>query len=153
MVSGGAAALVCDTAERFGLQLARWSEATIVGLRELLPSYAVATNPLDLTGGTMLHNREAVERAVRLIAEDPGTDMLSFVFPLHPEGGSEGMRKVVGVIAELASSLAKPIAIVSTNGGAVTRHWAEFSTQSHCAFMEDVDTAFAAMAQWARPAR
>ncbi len=83
---------------------------------------------------------------------DPGTDVLSFVFPLHPEGGTGGMRKVVGVIADGASTLPKPIAIVSTNAGTVTGHWGEFSIRSRCAFLEDVDTAFAAVAGWAGPA-
>ena len=149
MVSGGAAALVCDAAERWGLKLAEWSDTTIQGLRDILPSYARAANPLDLTGGTMLHNREAVERAVRLIGDDPGTDILNFVFPLHPDGGSEGMRKVVGVIAEVALTLTKPIAVISTNAGTVTGYWADFATRSSCAFLEDVETAFAAMAGWA----
>lgn len=150
MVSGGAAALVCDIIARCGLKAATWSDATLTGLHQILPAYARPANPLDLTGGTMLHNREAVERAIRLIGEDSGTDLLTFVFPLHPEGGSEGMRKVVSVIAETAASISKPIAIISTNSGAVTGYWAEFATRSHCVFLEDVETAFSAIAGWTR---
>ena len=121
MVSGGAAALACDVAERRNLALARWSEATLGALRELLPDYATAANPLDLTGGTMLHNREAVERAIRLIAGDPETDLLSFVFPLQPDGGSQGLRNLVAFITDLGPDLGKPLMMISTSSGTSDR--------------------------------
>jgi acyl-CoA synthetase (NDP forming) len=148
MVSGGAAALTCDIADRQGLPFANWSPATIEGLRVLLPEHATVANPLDLTGGTMLHNREAIEKAIRLIAADPETDFLSFVFPLQHSGGSVGLRALVEFIAGLAPSLGKPLTVVSTNGGTTSGHWAEFGATSTCPILEDAETAFSAFAKW-----
>ncbi len=148
MVSGGAAALVSDIAERSGVPFARWSAETNEGLRVLLPDYATVSNPLDLTGGTMLRNREAVERAIRLIASDPETDILSFVFPLQADGGSQGMRNLVAQITDLAPSLGKPLTVVSTNSGTATNYWADFGATNGCPILEDAATAFAAFAHW-----
>lgn len=148
MVSGGAAALASDAAHRWNLPLARWSESTLDALRGLLPDYATASNPLDLTGGTMLHNRDAVERAIRLIAEDPETDVLSFVFPLQPDGGSQGLRNLVAFITDLGPDLGKPLIMISTSSGTVADYWADFSTRTSCAFLEDVETAFSAISGW-----
>ena len=148
MVSGGAAALVCDIAGRQGLELADWSDATLDALRDMLPPYATSANPLDLTGGTMLYNHEAVEQALRLIDDDPETDVIVFVFPLQPDGGSQGMQNLVAAITDIATRLRKPLMIVSTTSATVTGHWAEFSTRVTCPILEDAETAFAAIAGW-----
>ncbi len=153
MVSGGAAALVCDIAARHGIALADWSAQTKAALRELLPNYATVANPLDLTGGTMLHNRAAVERAIRLIMDDPDTDALSFVFPLQYDGGSVGLRTLSELINELAPTLPKPIVVISISSGMLTGAWGEFSTKAHCALLEDVETAFVALGGWCDPSR
>jgi len=151
MLSGGAAALVCDIAERRGIALSDWSEQTRAALREMLPNYATVANPLDLTGGTMLHNRQAVERAIRLLIEDPQTDVLTFVFPLQADGGSVGLKNIVGLISELMPSLGKPVVVISISSGMVTGPWGEFSTQASCALLEDAETAFTAIAGWCDP--
>jgi acyl-CoA synthetase (NDP forming) len=150
MVSGGASALISDIGARRGVPFAKWSGATVEGLRALLPDYATVYNPLDLTGGTMLFNREAVERAIRLIDDDPQTDFLVFVFPMQPSGGSEGLRGLMTFITDLGPTLAKPLVVVSTNCGTVTNYWADFSANSPSPLLEDGDTAFTAFAAWSQ---
>ena len=150
MVSGGASALISDIGARRGVPFAKWSGATVEGLRALLPDYATVYNPLDLTGGTMLFNREAVERAIRLIDDDPQTDFLVFVFPMQPSGGSEGLRGLMTFITDLGPTLAKPVVVVSTNCGTVTNYWADFSANSPSPLLEDGDTAFTAFAAWSQ---
>lgn len=151
MVSGGAAALVSDIAARTSVPFADWSAATVEGLRGLLPEHATVCNPLDLTGGTMLGNREAVERAIRLIVDDAATDLLAFVFPLQPDGGSPQLRNLIAFITGLAPSLKKPLAIVSTSSGTATGFWAEFGATCQSPILEDADAAFAAFAAWSMP--
>jgi len=48
--SGGAGALLADHCEEFGLPMARFSDATVSTLTEVLPEFARKENPIDLTG-------------------------------------------------------------------------------------------------------
>jgi len=148
MVSGGAAALVCDIVGRQGLELANWSDSTLNSLGAMLPPYATSANPLDLTGGTMLYNHDAVEQALHLIDDDPETDVIVFVFPLQPDGGTQGIQNLVAAITDIETRLRKPLMIVSTSSATVTDYWAEFSTGVRCPILEDAETAFAAIAGW-----
>jgi acyl-CoA synthetase (NDP forming) len=114
----------------------------------MLPPYATSANPLDLTGGTMLYNHDAVEQALHLIDDDPETDVIVFVFPLQPDGGTQGIQNLVAAITDIETRLRKPLMIVSTSSATVTDYWAEFSTGVRCPILEDAETAFAAIAGW-----
>lgn len=150
MVSGGIAALASDSAERHGLLLPSFSPDTAAEIRKLVPAYATVSNPLDLTGGTMLHDLKAIRRAVELVAADPGNDLLLFLFPLQSDGGPSFTRNLVRYIAGLSDEVTKPLMIVSPNSGSVTDYWAEISTQVAGPFLEDAETAFKVIRCWGR---
>jgi acyl-CoA synthetase (NDP forming) len=48
-ISGGPSVLAADAAERAGLQVPPPSDATVAAVRAAAPSFAAATNPIDLT--------------------------------------------------------------------------------------------------------
>ncbi len=150
MVSGGCATITCDLADKYGIPFAEWPQASKDELKTLIPDFATVSNPLDTTGGTMIHNYEALERVIRLIGEAPETDYLAFVFPMQPTGGPDFMRKLFPFMNGVAQKIGKPLAIVSTNSGTVSDYWASFTREVPCAIMEDADTAFKALAAWSR---
>ena len=75
--AGGPAILAADACEGHGLQLAPLSDATIRGLRMLLPAAASVNNPVDmLASATPEHYR----RATRLLLADEHVDSLLVIF-------------------------------------------------------------------------
>jgi acyl-CoA synthetase (NDP forming) len=76
--SGGAGSATADLVSRQGLELASLTGSTVTGLTRVLPNFAKADNPLDVTAegafaeGTL---REAIE----LIADDPAVDIVCVV--------------------------------------------------------------------------
>ncbi len=79
-VSGGAGAWSADALVAAGLEVPELGAATQAGIREFIPSYGAARNPIDLTaagvqGGGML-------RALELLSRDPGVDQIAVITSL-----------------------------------------------------------------------
>jgi acyl-CoA synthetase (NDP forming) len=69
-VSGGTRAMVVDAIDEAAhLRLARFADATVGRVEEILPDYAVATNPIDVTGA-VLGDHTLLDRCVRAVVED-----------------------------------------------------------------------------------
>ena len=79
-ISGGAGAWSADMLEAAGLSLPELGAATQAAIREYIPSYGTARNPVDLTaggaqgGGTL--------RTVGLLLDDPAIDIVAVVTTL-----------------------------------------------------------------------
>ncbi len=79
-ISGGAGAWSADLLESAGLSLPELGAATQAAIREYIPSYGSARNPVDLTaggaqgGGTL--------RTVALLLDDPAIDIVAVVTTL-----------------------------------------------------------------------
>jgi len=79
-ISGGAGAWSADLLEAAGLSLPELGAATQAAIREYIPSYGSARNPVDLTaggaqgGGTL--------RTVGLLLDDPAIDIVAVVTTL-----------------------------------------------------------------------
>jgi acyl-CoA synthetase (NDP forming) len=67
--SGGAAIISADEAELSGVSLPSLSVQTVSALEELLPAFASATNPADLTA-EMVKNVPALEKCLRVFRQD-----------------------------------------------------------------------------------
>lgn len=84
-LSGGAGIAMADRCEELGLVLPPLADETIERLRPLLPEFATARNPLDLTAG-LGSDMEAFEQVLRVVADDPNIDMIGL--PLAATSGS-----------------------------------------------------------------
>jgi len=79
-VSGGAGAWAADALVAAGLEVPELGAATQAAVREFIPSYGAARNPIDLTaagvqGGGML-------RALELLSRDPDIDQIAVISSL-----------------------------------------------------------------------
>ncbi len=73
--SGGICELAADYAEDQGVELPRLSEKTAKALRGVLPAFATASNPLDITGAS-IRNQDLFEQTLRIMATEPAFSLI-----------------------------------------------------------------------------
>ncbi|UCH49277.1 MAG: acetate--CoA ligase family protein [Betaproteobacteria bacterium] len=83
--SGAACVMAADTATQAGLSMAKLSGDTRGKLEEVLPSFATATNPIDLTAA-LLTNSGLFSDILPIVAADPGADAVVISIPVAGEG-------------------------------------------------------------------
>ncbi len=111
MTPSGAVGVLCaDTAERIGLELPEFAPATVEVLKSVLPSFATAANPLDLTAG-LLGNPTLFAKALDGIAADPSADML--MIGLTIAGPGYDVKGMVADVARIARDLGKPVVVAA----------------------------------------
>ena len=78
--SGGACDIIADRSADEGVEIPEFSESTGAQLRELLPSFAAARNPLDVTGVILADTATASANlggtALNAVAADPKLDFV-----------------------------------------------------------------------------
>jgi acetyl coenzyme A synthetase (ADP forming)-like protein len=80
--AGGPGILAADACEANGLQLARLSEATTLGLRSFLPAAASVSNPVDMIASA---SPEHYARTLEAVLTDPGVDaVIALYIPVLP---------------------------------------------------------------------
>jgi acetate---CoA ligase (ADP-forming) len=91
-LSGGSNDIIADAASAQGFQIPAFTEQTATAIGELLPSFASAQNPLDVTGFGTLANLSgrtgpltAVDHALDLAVQDPNLDFVLFCGVTLPE--------------------------------------------------------------------
>lgn len=75
--AGGPGIMASDACESHGLEVATLSDATVTALRVFLPREASTRNPVDMIASA---SAESFEKAVRLVAADPGIDALLAIY-------------------------------------------------------------------------
>lgn len=80
-VSGGESIITADTASLEGLDFPDFEEETLEKLGQMLPSYATANNPLDMTA-TLSYDSEKYAGALRAVMDDPNIDMILLGYTL-----------------------------------------------------------------------
>lgn len=86
MSHSGAVGVVCaDTAEMLGIQLAELNRSTIEALTGIMPGFATAQNPVDLTA-SLLSDGSLFRRTLDALAVDPQADMFLIGVPVAGEG-------------------------------------------------------------------
>jgi acyl-CoA synthetase (NDP forming) len=83
--SGAVGVLCADAAERTGLPLTELAQPTRDRLKELIPDFASAANPLDLTAA-LLGNGEIFPRVLQVLGDDPEADMFLIGIPVAGPG-------------------------------------------------------------------
>jgi acyl-CoA synthetase (NDP forming) len=74
--SGGAGSLAADQLEARGLRVPVLSPRTQTRLRELLPAFGAAENPVDVTADLMMREPEDLARVCAIVAEDEAVDQV-----------------------------------------------------------------------------
>ncbi len=85
-VSGAGCVLAADAAERAGLSLPALSPETLAAVREVVPDWAPARNPLDLWAGIERWGAaEAYRRCTAALLAQPDVDQVLLAFVMIPE--------------------------------------------------------------------
>lgn len=106
--SGAVGVLCADTAERLGLAIAELDRGTVQALTRIMPGFATAQNPVDLTA-SLLSDGSMFGRTLEALAADPQGDMFLVGVPVAGEG-----YDVPGMAADTARFLqrtGKPVAV------------------------------------------
>lgn len=108
--SGAVGVLCADTAEQLGLPLAELEPGTIRQLAGIMPGFATAQNPVDLTASLMT-NGGMYARTLEALATDPQADMFLVGIPVAGEGYDiEGMARDT---ARFAATVGKPTVVTA----------------------------------------
>jgi acyl-CoA synthetase (NDP forming) len=109
MSHSGAVGVVCaDSAERLGLPLAELERGTVQALARIMPGFATAQNPVDLTA-SLLSDGSMFGRTLEALAADPQADQFLVGVPVAGEG-----YDLAGMAADTARFLrttGKPVAV------------------------------------------
>ena len=89
--SGAFAALTHDFCEGLGLEIPQVSENTKAALRQALPDFQVAANPVDI----LANNTEGITTAARALIEDPKMGSLFVFLPMDGKLGVPAMQSVL----------------------------------------------------------
>ena len=108
--SGAACVMAADTAMQTGLSIAKLSVDTRGKLEKILPSFATATNPIDLTAA-LLSNSRLFSDILPIVAQDPGADAVVISIPVAGQGYD--VPAFARDSARFASETGLPIAIAA----------------------------------------
>lgn len=113
-ISGGTCDIAADTAEDNGVPLAEFGPDTVAALRSVLPDYATAQNPLDVTGAAVV-DADLFGAALSIVAGDPAVDVaIAFGEIDHQAPDSDwGMASLRGLVTAVESA-GSPAALANT---------------------------------------
>ncbi|OPX84304.1 MAG: succinyl-CoA synthetase subunit beta [Pelotomaculum sp. PtaB.Bin104] len=106
--SGGTGVLAADKCAEAGLELSAFNAQTQEALSELLPAFASAANPVDITS-RIFTSPTLLRETTSLLLEDPGVDMLLVLHWTSNRGLSHPTRG----IADLLSNAEKPVMVLA----------------------------------------
>lgn len=102
-MSGGLCEVAADRAESAGTPLTHLTPESEKALREVLPSFARAANPLDITGAAILEPG-LLTRALKVMRSDPGLGIVACLFDAPI--GAEAVPWTGNVIRHIAEGFA-----------------------------------------------
>ena len=150
LVSNGAGPMIgaIDHFERFGLEVAKVTEATLGEMKaHYPPTYVLGSgNPVDVTGGA---NADDYRYAIQKFMDDPNVDIIMpwFVFQDDPLE-----ETIIDYLGEFSRQNKKPI-LVGGNGGPYTQRVSALIEKHKVPVYDDIRTWVAAAAgllQWGK---
>lgn len=139
--SGATCVLAADAADRAGLPLAQLAEQTEADLRSILPSFASARNPIDITAA-LLSDSGLFSRVLPVVGADPAVDM--FLIGIPVSGRGYDYPRFASDTADFLKQSGKPVVLAAPQ----PKVRAAFTELGVPAF-ETEDEAVAALAQFA----
>ncbi len=106
-ISGGAGVVFADAAIDYGAQLPVFTTRTIEKLRELLPTFASAENPVDITAD-IFNDISRFTSTLKVVLGDPNVDQLAILLASLP--GTLALDVANAIVAAQERS-AKPIVL------------------------------------------
>ncbi|MDB5563498.1 MAG: putative acetyl-CoA synthetase (ADP-forming) alpha and beta chain protein [Tardiphaga sp.] len=143
--SGAVGVLCADAAERAGLPLTNLSEPTLAALKEIIPSFASAANPLDVTA-SLLGNKTMFPRVLGALGTDPGADM--FLIGVPVAGPGYDVPALAHDAARFMNESRRPV-VVAAPQASVRSHFEEQGVPTFTSETDAVD----ALHQYSRQCR
>ncbi len=144
--SGGAGVMAVDACERFGLEIATPTKATLEQLEVLFPKWAHCHNPMDMWPAAMFHGfQNCYGRILEAYLQDPQIDavicMTSSFLP--PE---EDFLDITGIIREIAGKYPEKPVVVSSFGNNYSYYEEELEKENTVVYYFSLDRAARALA-------
>jgi len=119
-ISGGTCDIAADTADARGVELPEFAPLTLERLRTVLPGYATAQNPLDVTGAAVT-DAELFGSALRIVAGDPniGVVLVAQEIDFQAETSAWGVETLRSLVAA-SSGGTLPVILANTTVRAVS---------------------------------
>lgn len=108
--SGGSGILATDALEAHGLELAVLAPESLAELRNIVPSYGNANNPVDVTAAVM-SSPDLFEKCLDILAHDKGVDSIIACFAVLVGADVERIAAALGGVSKIRKI---PIAVART---------------------------------------
>lgn len=109
-ISGGETTVSADSAYIYGLDIPDFNPETITKLEQVIPTFATAQNPMDITGGA---TGEDFEKAIEIILDSPEIEMLITSLQITEEISDITIYDFLnGLIRYMENGNGKPVAVV-----------------------------------------
>ena len=108
--SGGSGILATDALEAQGLELAELAPESLAELRNIIPSYGNANNPVDVTAAVM-SSPDLFEKCLDILAHDKGVDSIIACFAVLVGADVERIAAALGGVSKIRKV---PIAVART---------------------------------------
>ena len=108
--SGGSGILATDALEEHGLELAVLAPESLAELRNIIPSYGNANNPVDVTAAVM-SSPDLFEKCLDILAHDKGVDSIIACFAVLVGSDVERIAAALGGVSKIRKI---PIAVART---------------------------------------
>ncbi len=123
--SGAVCVMTADAATTVGMPMARLAPETDAKLKDILPSFATTTNPIDLTAA-LLSNSRLFGDILPVIATDPAAD--AFLIGVPVAGPGYDVEAFSRDAAAFAKQTGKPLVVAATQKGVAQQFEANGTT-------------------------
>jgi acyl-CoA synthetase (NDP forming) len=164
--SGGACDIIADRAYDEGIQIPEFAQETVATLKELLPPFTNAQNPVDATGYGLAHQASAarpITGALEAVTRDPNIDFVLYLgmnLPATQPPEPELVERRIDTQATLIHSSPIPVLTANTTCSDVGEYARSLLLSRHVSVLAGLDlglTAIGHALRWEerreRPAR
>jgi acyl-CoA synthetase (NDP forming) len=129
--SGGASEIIADRSEDEGIEIPEFAPATVERLRQVVPDFGAAQNPVDVTGYILI-NRDLLRNSLLAVQDDPSLDFLVLVSEL-PRTAPPDAAPVIEMYrqtSELLRSMSKPVVVMGSTLTDITAFGRDVAAQT-----------------------
>jgi acetate---CoA ligase (ADP-forming) len=104
--SGASGIMIADHCDRIGLEMASFSEGTKKNIKEIIPLFGSALNPVDITA-QVINDPNMFRRTLQVLADANEVDIIVVTL----QAGRELLRKLCNELIEIDAKISKPIVV------------------------------------------